>query len=67
MEKAPDEYDCGDENESNCLVAAEDAALLCAARLLSGLLLVRLDAGVNHGVRYEIACKPHKMACHASV
>jgi len=49
VEQAPDEDDRGNEKEPKHLVAPECAALLDTASLLLGLLLVRLDAGLNHG------------------
>ena len=49
MEQAPDDDGCGNEKKPERLIAPEDAALFGAARLLVGLLLERLDAGLNHG------------------
>ena len=49
MKQAPDEDGRGNEKEPEHLVAAEDAALLGTSSMLLDLLLVRLDAGLNHG------------------
>ena len=48
MEEAPDQDCCGDEKKSKRLVAPEEAALGCSARLFGGLLFIRLDASFNH-------------------
>jgi hypothetical protein len=48
MEETPDENGRGDDQKTERLIAPEYAVLVGAARLLGGLLLERLDAGLNH-------------------
>jgi hypothetical protein len=48
VEQAPDKNRSRDEKKPERLIAPEDAALFGSARSLVGLLLERLDAGLNH-------------------
>jgi hypothetical protein len=67
VEQAPDKNRSRDEKKPERLIAPEDAALLGAARLLVGLLLERLDPGLNHGVCCGYARGPDTSIGHAPV
>jgi len=48
MKEPPDEDGCGDDEQAEGLIAAEEAALFGAALVFGQLLLVGLDAAFDH-------------------